>query len=96
MEIPVIDLTLFEAKYRQAILFTMIEALIEGRAFSFSDDRDANEIENELVTSNLAGYRWARRAGKDSENVAYLIERYSNKQNEGCCSYCGAQSTDHN
>ena len=60
MVIPTIDLKIFAPKYRQAFLYAMIEGLNKGSTFSFSDDRDPNEIELELESAGLNGYRWIR------------------------------------
>ncbi len=93
MEIPIIDLKIFAPKYRQALLYAMIEGLNEGSAFSFSDDRDSNEIELELASAGLSGYRWARADVAPKGDTAYLIERQSQraKEKESCCGCCCAQ-----
>lgn len=71
----------------------MIEGLNEGSAFSFSDDRDSSEIELELASAGLSGYRWAK-ASSRGEDVTYLIERQTKLSviKEGCCDCCGTQS----
>ncbi len=93
MGIPTIDLTTFVLKFRQALLYAMIEGLNEGAAFSFSDDRDPNEIELELESAGLDGYRWARANTSSKGDPTYLIERKSQatKEKEGCCGCCCAQ-----
>lgn len=92
LEISVIDLKVFARKYRQALLYTMIEGLNEGAAFSFSDDRASNEIEAELVAAGLEGYRWARKEGLKNGDTAYLIERkYLGSSTDSCCGCCGAE-----
>lgn len=90
--IPTIDLKIFAPKYRQALLYAMIEGLIEGSAFSFSDDRDPNEIELELASAGLNGYRWAKANSAPKDEPAYLIERQRQAEiKESCCGCCCAQ-----
>lgn len=92
MENQVIDLTVFALKYRQALLFAMIEGLNEGSAFFFSDDRDPNKIELELAAAGLGGYRWEKASVTLKGNSAYLIERGSPvTAEESCCGCCCAQ-----
>ena len=79
MDVNLVDLSLFELKYRQALLFTMIEGLKEGCSFAFSDDRDPAQIENDLSISELKGYRWAKGKCKDGVSFAYFIERQASK-----------------
>lgn len=96
LKVPIIDLKIFAPKYRQALLYAMIEGLNNGSAFSFSDDRDPNEIELELASAGLKGYRWARANGDSQDDTAYLIERnqqYSERK-ESHCGCCCAQSKD--
>ncbi len=71
----IIDLKVFAPRYRQALLFAMIEGLNEGASFSFSDDRDPIEIELELASAGLVGYRWARKIEMPTGSPAYVIER---------------------
>ena len=61
MNTSVIDLKLFAPKYRQALLYTMIEGLTEGSSFLFFDDRKPQDIEKELEAAGLNGYRWCRK-----------------------------------
>ena len=75
LDIPTIDLKIFALRYRQALLYAMIEGLNEGSSFSFSDDRDPNEIESELASAGLDGYRWARTNAVPRNTFTYLIER---------------------
>ncbi len=92
LNIPTIDLKIFAQKYRQALLFAMIEGLNEGSAFSFSDDRDPGKIESELSSADLNGYRWVKASNTSKGNAAYLIERKSqaSHEKENCCGCCGA------
>ena len=53
-----INLTEFKPPYRQALLFSMIEGLNEGGAFTFIDSRSSEEIESELGAAGLIGYCW--------------------------------------
>lgn len=94
LNIPTIDLKIFAPKYRQALLYAMIEGLNEGSAFSFSDDRNPGEIESELSSAGLNGYRWVRASNASKGDAAYLIERKSQASlgKESCCGCCGAQS----
>lgn len=93
MNIPTIDLKIFAPKYRQALLYAMIEGLNEGAAFSFSDDRNPGEIESELSSAGLNGYRWVRASNASKGDAAYLIERklQASLEKESCCGCCGAQ-----
>lgn len=92
LEMPTIDLKVFAPRYRQALLYAMIEGLNEGSAFSFSDDRDPNEIESELVSAGLNGYRWARTNLAQTGTLAYLIERNAIfMTKEGGCGCCCAK-----
>ncbi len=70
----IIDLKLFAQKYRQALLFTMIEGLIAGKEFCFLDDRNPNEVEDELRAAGLKDYKWTRTATKGKSSI-YLIQR---------------------
>lgn len=85
MDQQVIDFKVFAPKYRQALLYTMIEGLREGASFTFSDDRDPDEIERELAASGLVGYRWSRREAGSGAECAYVIERSPSE----CCGACG-------
>lgn len=80
METSIIDLKLFAPKYRQALLYTMIEGLTEGSSFLFFDDRNPQDIENELEAAGLSGYRWIRKKGRTHLETGYQIERTSNAQ----------------
>ena len=92
LEAPMIDLKVFAQRYRQALLYAMIEGLNEGAAFSFSDDRDPNAIESELSSAGLRGYRWSRTETSPKGGLAFLIERKSDPTiNENCCGCCCAQ-----
>ncbi|MCC6278922.1 MAG: hypothetical protein IT289_13495 [Oligoflexia bacterium] len=91
MEVPVINLRLFAPKYRQALLYAMIEGLERGKAFCFSDDRDPEEIEKELSASDLGGYQWTKKEIIAENEVAYLIERMGEETEAeagGCCGCC--------
>lgn len=73
-----IDLKVFAQRYRQALLYAMIEGLKEGASFAFFDDRDPNVIESELASAGLSDYRWFRaEAGPKKGELAYFIERKS-------------------
>ena len=82
MDTSTIDLKVFAPRYRQALLYTMIEGLIEGSSFSFFDDRNPNEIENELIAAGLTGYRWFRKDGRVPSEASYLIERQTTASTE--------------
>lgn len=75
MESSIIDLKIFAPKYRQAILYTMIEGLSKGHSFTFYDDRSSTEIENELAAAGLSGYHWFRKVGITTSEAGYVIER---------------------
>jgi uncharacterized protein (DUF2249 family) len=96
MQVSTIDLRVFAPRYRQALLYAMIEGLKEGSAFSFSDDRDALEIEKELAQSDLSDYRWARANSSEVGDPAYVIERKKNQfpitSAESCCGCCCGES----
>lgn len=77
MKNPTINLKIFDHRYRQALLYAMIEGLKEGSAFLFSDDRDPNEIELELASAGLSGYHWVRKTVSSQGDPVYLIERHS-------------------
>ncbi len=82
MDTSTIDLKVFAPKYRQALLYTMIEGLIKGSSFSFFDDRNPNEIESELAAAGLSGYRWFRQMGRVPSETGYLIERQTSNNTE--------------
>jgi uncharacterized protein (DUF2249 family) len=89
MEAFNIDLTVFEPKYRQALLFAMIEGLIEGASFTFKDNRKAQDIESELIAAHLNDYRWERRQFESAGEVTYFVEKKPTKaQAESCCGFC--------
>ena len=84
-----IDLKIFEPKYRQALLFTMIEGLRQGGAFFFIDDRSSTEIEKELASAKLDGYRWKKQNENIDEGASYMIERIETvAAAETCCGCC--------
>lgn len=85
-----VDLTIFEPKYRQALLFTMIEGLIEGESFSFFDNRTPEAIELELKNAELPTHTWERRATDRSSGVVYLVTKngIEQPQQAGFCSCC--------
>lgn len=95
MEASVVNLRVFAPKYRQALLFAMIEGLIEGKSFYFLDDRDSSEIENELKTADLTDYRWSKNTKNDSAETSYYIERKAEEKSSdgGCCGCCCGQDT---
>lgn len=93
MSASVINLKLFAPKYRQALLFAMIEGLVAGEEFCFLDDRDSIEIESELSAAGLKGYKWNRVSTNNDVESAYLIKRNLDQNEEvGCCGCCCAQS----
>ena len=75
MSVSIIDLNAFAPKYRQALLFTMVEGLLSGQSFYFLDNRDTKIIEEELSSSDLKGYRWSIKNSSDEPIAMYLIER---------------------
>lgn len=89
-----INLTLFVPKYRQALLYAMIEGLIDGAAFTFIDNRGHKAIETELKGADLMGCRWTRKSGEGGEESVYLVEKTAVKTSPdlGCCGGCGGHT----
>jgi uncharacterized protein (DUF2249 family) len=93
LDSPVIDLQVFAPRYRQALLFAMIEGLESGKAFCFKDDRDSREVEEELQAAGLVGYNWTRKNGQNAGDAFYFIEKEKVKFDDIQDSCCGCGCT---
>lgn len=71
----IIDLRSFEMKYRQALLFTLIEGLAQGESFQFIDSRSPREVEEEMAEARLSNYAWGRYGLSDEGDVTFFVRR---------------------
>ncbi|MGZ3773875.1 MAG: hypothetical protein ACXVCY_03210 [Pseudobdellovibrionaceae bacterium] len=75
MKKSVVDLTVFLPRYRQALLFGMIEGLKVGEGFVFFDSLSETDVFGEFSKSSLEGYSWRRIDSDDADIVKYEIQK---------------------
>lgn len=84
----VVNLQLFNERFRSGLVFSLLEGLSEGCGVTFLSEEPLDETKRQIQQSQLEGLGQIE-YGKENGLWSLAISKASKKESHGCCGVCG-------